>query len=61
MERQADGQMNWSDFIGALLQRWRFEHVFQKLKNNMFFKIIWLDCEPYRRNQYKKGIQRNTT
>ena len=24
MEGQTQGQMNWSDFIGPLLQRWRF-------------------------------------
>ena len=55
MKRQADGQMNWSNFIGPLLQRWRFS------KNKIFLKIIWLDFEPYRKDQYKKGVQRNTT
>ena len=61
MERQTDGHMNWSDFIGPLLQRWRFDHVFWKFKNKILFKIIWLDCEPYRKNQYKKGTERNAT
>ena len=46
MARQTDGQMNRTDFVGCLL----FDYVFRKFEN----KIIWLDCEPYGNNQYKK-------
>ena len=63
---QTDGEAdrwteNGSNLIGPLLQRWRFDNVFRKFINNIFFKIIWLDCELYRKNQYRKGIQTNTT
>ena len=30
-DRQTDGQMNRTDFIGPLPQKWRF-HVFEKLR-----------------------------
>ena len=35
-----DGQaerMNWTDFTGPLPQKWRFDHVFQKCKNKIFY------------------------
>ena len=28
-DRQADGQVNRSDFIGPLPQRWRFNHAYR--------------------------------
>ena len=31
-----------------------FDHAFQKFNNKIFFKISWLDCEQYGKNQYKK-------
>ena len=52
MDRQTDGQMNRTDFIGPLPQRWSFHNVSQKFENKTF--LIWLDCEPYGNNQYKK-------
>ena len=52
-DRQTDGQTNRTDFIGSLSQRWTFDHVFKNSKIK-FSYIIWLDCEPYGKNQYKK-------
>ena len=52
-----DGQaerMNWTDFTGPLPQKWRFDHVFQKCENKIFFKTIWLHYEPYNKNHYKE-------
>ena len=34
-DRQTDGLMNKSDFIGHLLQKWRFDHVFQKFESKI--------------------------
>ena len=50
---QIYGQTKRTDFIGPLRQKWRFDHVFWKPKIK-FSEIIWLDCEPYEKNQYKK-------
>ena len=50
--RQTDGQMNRTDFIGPLPQRWRFDHVFGKFENKVF-----LNCEPYGKNQYKMNVK----
>ena len=52
-DRQTDGQKKWNYFIEPLPQRWKFDHVFQKFVNKIS-QIIWLDCEPCRKNQYKK-------
>ena len=42
-DRQTDGQMNRTDFLGSLLQRWRFDHVFQKFVNKIFLNYLaWL-------------------
>ena len=35
-DRQTVGQMNRTDFIGSLPQRWRFDHVFRKFENKIF-------------------------
>ena len=32
---QTDGQMNRTNFIGPLPQRWRFDHVFRKFENKI--------------------------
>ena len=29
--RQADGLMNRTNFIGTLLQKWRFDHIFLEI------------------------------
>ena len=34
-DRQKDGLMNRTDFIGPLLQRWRLDHAFQKFENKI--------------------------
>ena len=60
MERQTDGQMNWTDLIGPLLQRWRFDHVFWKFKNKIFFKIIVSHREKINTRKECKGIQHNS-
>ena len=39
-DRQTDGQMARTDFIGPLLQRWRLDHVFQKFGNKMFLNYL---------------------
>ena len=39
-DRQKDGLMNRTDFIGPLWQRWRFDHVFQKFENKIFWKLV---------------------
>ena len=51
-DKQTDGRTNRTDFKGPLPQRWRF-NVFQKFKNKVFL-IIWVDCKPHGKNQYKK-------
>ena len=38
--RQTDGQMPRTDFIGPLLQRWRFDRVFQKFENKIFLNYL---------------------
>ena len=53
INRPTDGQKNRIDFTGSLPQRWRFNHIFQIFENKIL-KIIWLDCEAYGKNQYKK-------
>ena len=41
--RQTDGQMNRTDFLGPLSQRWRLDHVFQNFENKMFLNYLaWL-------------------
>ena len=30
--RQADGLMNRTNFIGTLLQKWRFDHIFLEIE-----------------------------
>ena len=32
-DRQTNGKMNGTDFIGPFPQRWRFDHVFHEFKN----------------------------
>ena len=49
-----------SPFADPNMKAW-LGHIFWKFKNKTFFKIIWLDYEPHRKNQYKKGMQMNTT
>ena len=44
--RQTDGQMNRTDFTGALQQSWRLNHTFLKFENK-----IWKQSMP------EKGIQ----
>ena len=34
-DRQKDGLMNRTDLIGPLLQKWRFDHAFQKFENKI--------------------------
>ena len=34
--------MTRTDFIGPLLQRWRFDHVFWKFENKIFIKSFGL-------------------
>ena len=50
--RQTDGPTNMTDFRGKRPQGWRFD-VFRKYEIK-FSRSIWLDCEPYGENQYKK-------
>ena len=38
-DRQADGQVNRSDFIGPLPQRWRFNHAYRKFENKVFLTL----------------------
>ena len=40
MVRQTDGQMKSTDFIRPLPQRWRFDHVFWKFKNEIFLNYL---------------------
>ena len=37
---QTDGLVNKTEFIGPLPQRWRFDHVFQKLENKIFLNYL---------------------
>ena len=30
-DKQADGLMNRTNFIGTLLQKWRFDHIFSEI------------------------------
>ena len=34
--RQTDGQMNRTDFTGALQQSWRLNHIFRKFENKIW-------------------------
>ena len=39
-DRQTDGQMKRTDFIGPLPQRWRFDHVFRKFEKKIFLNYL---------------------
>ena len=39
-DRQTEGLMNRTDFIGPLLQKWRFDHVFQKFENKILNHLV---------------------
>ena len=40
MDRQTDGQINRTNFIGSILQRWWFDHVFRKFENKIFLNYL---------------------
>ena len=39
-DRQTDGLINRTDFIEPLMQRQRFDHVFQKLENKVYLNYL---------------------
>ena len=42
-DKQTDGQMNRTDFIGPFPRRWRFDQVFQKFENKILLNYLaWL-------------------
>ena len=39
-DRQTDGQMNRSDFIGSVPKRWRLDHVFWEFENKVLLNCL---------------------
>ena len=51
MDRQTDGQMNRTAFIGPFHKDGGLILFFRNLRVKCS-QFIWVDCEPYGKNQY---------